>query len=159
QGYDRPRTEDFYRRLTERLNARPGVRAVGLAAQVALGLSNQQRGVTVPGYTPAPNENLNVDYNMISPGYLDAMGIRLLGGRDFSAQDDSSAPPVLIVNQRFADRFWHGQSPVGRTVHTGERDYTVVGLVPTGRYNRLGEDPLAYMYLVHAQTWSSAMNI
>ena len=49
QGYDRPRTEDFYRRLTERLNARPGVRAVGLAAQVALGLSNQQRGVTVPG--------------------------------------------------------------------------------------------------------------
>jgi predicted permease len=157
QGYSRARTEDFYRRLTGRLRAVPGIRAVGMAADVQLGLSSSDRGVEVPGYTPAPNEGMSINYNTTAPGYFEAMGIRMTEGRDFTVRDDSAAPPVLVVNQRFADRFWPGQDPVGRTVRVGQRDHTVVGLVPTGKYRRLGEDPTPFMYIAQAQHWQAGM--
>ena len=159
QGYDRARAEAFYRRLVERLRAHPAVRAVGLAEEVPLRLGSQQTGVSIPGYTPAPNENMSIDYNIATPGYLDAMGIRLLRGRDFTARDDSAAPRVLVVNQRFAERFWPGRDPIGQRVRVGERDHTVVGLVPNGKYRTLGEEPLAFMYFAQAQRWNSAMTV
>jgi putative ABC transport system permease protein len=159
QGYSRARTEDFYRRLMERLRALPGVRAVGMAEEAQLGLSSSDRGVSIPGYTPRPKENMSINYNTTAPGYLEAAGIRMLAGRDFSARDDSAAARVIIVNQKFADRFWPGQSPIGRTVRLGDRDHTVIGLVPTGKYRRLGEDPTAFMYLAQAQHWLAGMTL
>ena len=92
-----------------------------------------------------------------TPGYFATMGIRMLKGREFTAQDDSAATRVAVVNQRFVDRFWPGQEAVGRTFRQGKRDITVIGVVPTGKYVRLGEDPTAYMWFAHAQRWESGM--
>ncbi|HVT40986.1 MAG TPA: ABC transporter permease [Gemmatimonadaceae bacterium] len=159
QGYDRARTEDFYRRLTERLRAIPTVRAVGLAEMVPLGLSESDNSVEIPGYVAAPNENMSVQVNTVSPGYFEAMGIPLLQGRGFSTRDDSAGLHVMVVNQHFVDHFWHGLNPIGRIVHTRGSDHTVIGVVPTGKYFRLGEDPATFMYLAQAQHWSSGMTI
>jgi predicted lysophospholipase L1 biosynthesis ABC-type transport system permease subunit len=63
------------------------------------------------------------------------------------------------VNQRFVDRFWPGQDAVGRTVRTARRDYTVIGVVPTGKYVRLGEDPAAFMWFAQSQLWSAGMAV
>src|SRR5262249_22976794 len=60
QGYDRHRSENFYARLTERLGALPDVIAVGLADRVPLGLSNSDSWVEIPGYTPAPKEQMSI---------------------------------------------------------------------------------------------------
>jgi predicted permease len=87
------------------------------------------------------------------------MGIPLREGREFQARDDSAAAPVIIVNQRFADRFWPGQSALNHVVHAAGRDFTVIGVTPTGKYLRLGEDPTAFMYFPQAQLWQSGMSV
>jgi hypothetical protein len=106
---------------------------------------------------------MSIHYGIVSPGLLETMGIRLLAGRDFTDADDSTASNAIIVNQRFVDRFWPGQDAIGRTVRLGSqergRDHTVIGVVPTGKVLRLGEDPTAYMYLAQSQTWSADMTV
>lgn len=159
QGYTRGASEDFYRRLTERLAANPGVRSVGFTNQVPLGIGSSNRGVEIPGYTPAKGEGMSIYYASVSPGYFKTMGIPLLKGREFTPQDDSGSVRGLMVNQRFVDRFWSGQDAIGRTVRTGRREYTVVGVVPTGKYVRLGEDPTAHMWFAQAQLWDAGMVI
>lgn len=159
QGYDRARTDQFYRELVERIQAIPNVNAVGLADQVPLGLGSSDTGVEVPGYTPAPNESMSIYYASAAPGYFAAMGIPILKGRAFTVQDDTLAPRVIIVNERFAQRFFKDGDALGRTLKTGRQERTIVGIVPTGKYKSLGEDPTAYMYFPEAQRWSAELTL
>ena len=159
QGYSRARTEEFYRRVIERLEAMPTVRKVALTNSLPLGLSGSDWGVSIPGYTPAPNEGMSIKMAVVSPGYFETLDIPFLAGRGFTAQDDSASAPGIVVNRRFVERFWPGETGIGRQVRTGGRDHTVIGVVPTGKYERLGEDPLAFMYLVQAQHWETGMNL
>jgi predicted permease len=137
----------------------PDVVAVGLADNPQLGLGNSDWGVTIPGYTPAPNEGMSINVYIVGPGYLEAMGIPLLSGRGFAARDDSSAARAVVVNRRFVERFWPDQDPIGRVVRTGGRDHIVIGVTPTGKYRSLGEDPLAIMYLAQAQHFEAGAYI
>jgi predicted permease len=102
---------------------------------------------------------MSINVAIVAPGFFDAMGAPIVRGRGFTAQDDSGAARSIVINQRFADRFWPNQDPIGRTVRVGSREHTVIGLTRTGKYLRLGEDPLAYMYLAQAQHWTTGMNI
>ncbi len=151
QGYDQARSVEFYRRLTERLTANPAVRHVSTATLMPLGLDNNDWSVTIPGYTAGANEMMSVENNIIGTDYFASMGISIIKGRGIEARDDSTAQKVIVINQHFADHFWPGQDPLGRTVHTGGSDHVVIGVVPTGKYNRLGEDPISYMYLSQGQ--------
>lgn len=159
QGYDRARTLEFYRRLTERVRVHPQVQEVGLVDNVPLGFSNSDRGVEIPGYVAAENERMNIHYASVDPGYFAAMGIPIRSGRGFTAEDDSAAVRRLVVNERFVQRFWPDQDAIGRTVLTAGREFTVIGVVPTGKYGTLGEAPVAYMYFALPQVFSSGMNI
>ncbi|MGH7710946.1 MAG: FtsX-like permease family protein, partial [Gemmatimonadaceae bacterium] len=118
-----------------------------------------QRGVAIPGYVPQENENMEADYAVATPGYFEAMGIPIVAGRAFTARDDSAAPPVLVVNQQFAQRFWQGTNPLGRVVRLGDRDFTIVGQVPNGKYRTLGEAPIPYMYIPQTQYFTDAMTL
>jgi predicted permease len=157
QGYDRPRAEAFYATLADRLRAHPAVHSVGYAEMVPLGIGDQQRGVAIPGHVPATGENMSFDYNIVTPGYFETMGISPLRGRVFTDRDDANGARVLVINERFADRFWPGTDPIGRTVVVTGQEHTVIGVVPTGRYRSLGEAPLPYYYLPQAQWWNWAM--
>ena len=158
-GYNHARIDDFYRRLVSRLRENPAVRAVALAEEVILGLNYSDTGVEIPGYTPAKNESMNVAYNVVTPDYFATLGMKLLRGRDFTERDDSTAAGVLIVNQRFVDRFWPGQDGVGKRIKVGGRDRTVIGVAATAKYHSLGEEPIAYMYLPRGQDWRAALII
>lgn len=159
QGYSRARTEEFYRQLLERLRTHPAVEVVGLANDVQLGLGGSDGGVRIPDYTPRPDEDMSINYAIVTPEYFATLGTPILRGREFLATDDSSAARAIIVNQRFVDRFWPGQEGLGKTVRTHGADRTVVGVVPTGKYRRLGEPPTAYMWMAQAQTWRSGMSL
>jgi hypothetical protein len=89
---------------------------------------------------------MNINYASVTPGYFDAIGTRIVRGRDFTEKDDSSTARALIVNQRFIDRFWPGDEGVGRSLRMGTREYTIVGVTGTGKYRTLGEDPIAFMW-------------
>ena len=159
QGYTRSRSEDFYRQLSERTRVLPGVHGVGFTDEVPLGLNENDSEAKIPGYTPAANENMSIQNAAVTPGYFEAMGIPLLAGRGFATRDDSAAPGVIVVNQRAVDRFWHGQDPIGRVVHMRGRDHTVIGVVPTGKYQRLGEAPTTFVFVAQAQHWNAAMSM
>ena len=156
QGYPRARTEEFYRTLVERLRANPMVREVGLASTIPLSLGESDTDAEIPGYVPAADENMSVQYNTIAPGYFAAMGIPV-NGRGFEARDDSAGGKVLVVNQQFVDHFFGGKNPIGKVVKTRRTDHTIIGVVPTGKYMRLGEDPTAFMYFAQAQHWDASM--
>lgn len=157
QGYDQARSQQFFTSLEQRLAQSPSVEAVSWTRHLPLGLSNSQSGVQIPGYTPSDEEQMSIDYTTVSPSYFEAMGVPIVKGRAFTAQDDTTAQRAIIINQRFAERFWPGEEAVGRTVRSRGEDRVVVGIVPTGKYASLGEAPKAYMYFPHAQAWSGSM--
>lgn len=159
QGYTRAATDEFYRRLSERIAASPTVHSLALVDRLPLGLNTSDSDVEIPGYVPAESEGMSIYNADVTPEYFATMGIALLKGREFTPRDDSAAARVAVVNQRFVDRFWSGQDAVGRTFRQGTRDVTVIGVVPTGKYVRLGEDPTAFMWFPRAQRWASGMTM
>lgn len=146
QGYEAARATEFWDRMLEDVSALPEVSSAGLTLSAPLGLSNSDRSVQVPGYEFTEGERSSLHYTYVSEGYIETMGIELLEGRTFERTDDAENAPVMLVNKRFADRFWPGGSPLGKTVTTAGRDWEVVGVVETGKYQSLGEEAKEFMY-------------
>lgn len=159
QGYAGGRTREFYRRLVPLLEADPRVEAVGLIDNVPLGLGSNGRTIEIPGYVPAENERMNFGYAIVDPAYFGTLGIAVRAGRVFGIADDSAAVRRIVINERFAERFWPGEDAVGRTVRAGGRENTVIGVVATGKYERLGESAQPFMYFAHAQEFSDGMSV
>jgi predicted permease len=159
QGYEWEETANFFREVLERTRALPGVAAVGMSTSVPLGMSGSDRGVGIPGYDPLPDENMSIMYSYVDQEYFASMGIPFLEGRAFNDGDVAEDAASIIVNQHFVERFWPGESAIGKIVRTGGQDNLVVGVVPTGKYRSLGEDPKAYMYMPWPGWFRSEMTI
>ena len=147
QGYEEASSREFLDRMMAEVGAVPDVSAVGLTSSVPLGLGSSDRGVEIPGYEFAEGERSSLHYAYVTEGYLEAMGVTVLEGRTLVATDDGEATKAIIVNRRFADRFWPGESALGKGVTTAGTERVVVGVVETGKYNSLGEEPTEFMYL------------
>lgn len=138
----------FYEQLLERLEAAPEVEAAALASVVPLGFAWDQTRVEVPGHEPPPGEpGFAVGYNAVTPDYFTTLRMPVLQGRPFGAED-RGAPPAIIVNQTFADRFWPDGSAVGRIVRSGGMDVRIVGVVPDGKYQSFSEPPTLFAYVL-----------
>lgn len=159
QGYDEARSRAFLDRLLDEVGALPGVRAVGLSDWLPMGLGGSDRGVEIPGYEFREGELQSISYARVSEGYLETMGVGLLEGRTFARSDDATAPPVLVVNQRFADRFWPGEAALGKIVRTAGKDRTVIGVVETGKVRSLGEPPTEMMYLPQRELFATGVSV
>jgi len=159
QGYDQIRAREFFDQLMEEVGRLPEVTAVGMTTAVPLGFGSSDRGVSIPGYEFAEGERSSLYYSYISVGYLEAMGIRIVEGRTFTRMDDEAGPPSIIINKWFADRFWPGQSALGKVVSTAGADRRVIGVVETGKYASLGEEPKEFMYFPHRELFSFPMTL
>jgi predicted permease len=147
-SYDEGRVVDLFRRLEERLEARPEVTAVALVDPLPLSGSVHSTTLEIDGYVPPSGRLPSPRYAMVSPGYFAALGIALVAGRAFTAADDANAARVVIVDRRFADRFWPGGPAVGRRVRWGEAPALVVGVAAPVRYLRPDEEPQPQFYYV-----------
>jgi predicted permease len=142
----------FYRQLEQRLATLPGVEQAALATWFPLGFGGcKGLGAEVEGYVPPAGQDPTYQYAAISPRYFATMRIPLLAGRDFIETDDSSAPLVAIVNEAFTQRFWPGREAVGQRFNSAGRWRTVVGVVKTGLYENLHEEPRCFFYLPYRQ--------
>ncbi len=157
QGYDEPRALEFWDRMLEDIGSLPEVTGVGLTLITPLGLGSSDRGVGIPGYEFAEDERSSLMYTYVSEGYLETMGITVIEGRSFTRTDDTEGPPVIVINKRFADRFWPDESAVGKIVETAGNSWEVIGVVETGKYKSLGEDPSEFMYLPYRTLFRSDM--
>jgi predicted permease len=151
-GYTPDTGAPFYRLLRERLAGLPGVEEAALASWIPLGLRGcKGTDAEVDGYVRPAYEDATYPFATVSPRYFAAMRIPLVAGRDFTDQDDATAPAVAIVNETFARRFWPGQDPIGRTFHSSGTDRTVVGVAQSGKYDRLNESPVCFFYMPYQQ--------
>jgi predicted permease len=129
----------------------PGVGAAGTVNRVPF--NGGLRGVPIfqPGTTEFTlNNSVLAPYVFtISPGYLEAAGTRLLGGRDFSWQDTTETPYVAIVNETFAHKMWGNTSAIGQRFTVRNHLAEVVGVVEDGKYHNMQESqqPVAYLSL------------
>ena len=129
----------------------PGVAAAGTVNRVAF--NGGLRGVPIfqPGTIEfSLNNSVLAPYMFtISPGYLEAAGTRLLGGRDFSWQDTTQTPYVAIVNETFARKMWGDTSAIGQRFIVRGNLTEVVGVVEDGKYHNMQESqqPVAYLSL------------
>lgn len=147
QGYEEAEARQFRTALKQRVESWPGVEAVGFAEVLPLHFASQQNGALPEGFEVAEGDDSpSIDYNVVDEGYFEAMGISILRGRGFTETDAAEARPVLMVNEAFARKFWPGQDPIGKTVRTLGAERLVVGLVGTGKYFSIGEEPKPYMY-------------
>jgi predicted permease len=159
-GYDSERGRRFYTTVQQRLSEVPGFEAVALGRSVPVQTGGIATSAAPEGYVPRPNETMEVEASMISPGYYRALGTPLLRGREFTDADVRDGQRVVIVNQAFADRYWPGQDPIGK--HVGDISMppsVVVGVVATAKYRSLRENPLPAVAVPVQQMYSDAMTI
>ncbi len=158
-GLDETRSRTFYRELEERVRALPGVRSASLALTVPLTYLSHGGAVYVEGRSlPAGHQAPAISFNSVDPAYFATMRVPLLSGRPFRESDNEAAPPVAIVNQTMARRFWPGQYPVGRRfrLRSSSAPLTeVVGVARDGQYLFLSPEALPYFYVPLAQHPSS----
>jgi len=150
-GYDNDRTRNFYQQITERARSIPGVEAVALTRLMPLGDSSNSNGpVLKEGETLARGSaGRDITTNVISPDYFKAMQIPIMEGRDFDDRDREKTQRVVIVNQRMAQVLWPNESAVGKRIFIGADSHDpleVVGVVKTGKYRTLAEDPRMFFY-------------
>jgi predicted permease len=155
-GYKPERSLQFYRQLTDRMNALPGVKSAALAVVQILDGNEWDQTVTVEGYTTKQDEWVDPHMQFISPRFFDTMGIPVLLGRDFTIQDDKGAPMVAIVNEKFARRYFGGANAIGRHVGLGGNPGTktnieIVGVVKDTKYESLRDEIPYELYLPYRQ--------
>ncbi|HSE67118.1 MAG TPA: ADOP family duplicated permease, partial [Gemmatimonadales bacterium] len=163
-GYDQRQGESFYRRMLEAVRQTPGVQGATLAQYIPLEFSANGGGLFVAGReNDQKSQGGDPTYwSVVEPGYLALMGTRLLEGRDFSLQDDSTAPSVAIVNQALAQRYWPGGSPIGKTIRLNSMSgppIEIIGVAADGKYRGLEERPRPYLYLPLSQNYSGSATL
>ncbi|HEV3469190.1 MAG TPA: ABC transporter permease [Pyrinomonadaceae bacterium] len=150
------RRSAFYDEVLARVKNLPGVEAAGYTTAVPLVWKGGANGLTVEGREEQPGVAWNANHRQVSPDYFRAIGIALRQGRPFTARDDEGAPPVAVVNETMAARFWPGESPLGRRVMIGAPDsgfpwVTVVGVVADVRQMGADAPVKPEMYIPHRQ--------
>ncbi len=144
----------FHRQAIERITQIPGVRAAGSVRVLPLARPIGDWSIKIEGRPYVPEENPNGDFQAVTPGYFEAMGLTLVRGRFLSDADREDALPVAVINDTMAARYWPNEDAIGRQFMMGTDDkpwLTIVGVVKTVRHNAVVEEPRAEMYVAHAQ--------
>lgn len=157
---------DFYRELTNRVQSLPGVVNAGVITPLPVAGGFDSTSIDVEFQPRQPGEEPMVDRYIMTPGYLNAIGIRLQHGREITPQDDERAPLVLLVSESFAARFWPADDPIGKRIklpfNPGRKDEpwrTVIGIVGDVKQYGLDKPSANAVYLPHAQYPVSFMTL
>lgn len=136
-GYKVERFESLMQNLKPRLLAIPGTRSVSFTNYSPLEGNNWGEGVFVEGRPdPSLHDNIGASWDRVSPGFFQQMSQPLLRGRDFTEMDRINTPLVLVVNEKFAHKFFPHEDPVGKRVgiEAHKFKYTIVGVVGDAKY-------------------------
>ena len=150
----------FYDRVQERVSALPGVAAAAISHEVPAFGFPSGRTFVVQGQPPAVQGNEpGAPINGVTPGYFNAIGTRLLSGRDFSAADRSESPKVIIVNETMARTLFPGANAIGHRLAFFDEKVPewmeIVGVCEDVQFLNIGSGPSFQTYVPMSQaTWS-----
>ncbi|MBZ5496311.1 MAG: ABC transporter permease [Acidobacteriia bacterium] len=148
----------FFQQLLQRVDTLPGVTSAGLVSHLPLAGRGLNTDFTIEGRSlPLSGPSPLADYVSVSPDYFRAMQIPLLEGRPFTERDVMEIPPVVVINEILARRFWPEQNPLGRrlilgsTIGADQTPRTVVGVVGNVRSAGLESEPGPEIYVPYPQ--------
>ena len=139
------------------VEALPGVQSAGVAHVMPLDYGGSRTTVGIAGYTPAPDEDMELNFVRVSPGYFRTLGLSAREGRTFDERDHDGQPERIIVNESMARRFWPDGKAAGRFVRFDSRapfNVEVIGVVPDAHYRMVREPSTPTFYVPLAQ-WPS----
>jgi putative ABC transport system permease protein len=144
----------FFRLVHDRTAAAPGVQSAAVATTLPMSGSNLGAGFTVDDHPLAnPADRPTAAGFAVSPDYFATMGIQLVRGRAFTARDDEKAPPVAIINETMAQRFWPNEDALGRRLTSyGGLSREIVGIVRDVKNRDLAENAGPQLYTPFVQT-------
>ena len=145
----------FEQALIDRVAALPGVEAVTAMDPVPLWFGWNAAFYSIDG----GEAQVRLNYARIAPGYFDTLRIRLLRGRDFTRLDTTTAPPVAIVNETMARRYWPDGNAVGAKIRRGDAVIEVVGVARDAKYATLAEVSEPFLYQPLAQEPSTNLTL
>jgi len=162
QGYNEERGRAFQKQVLERARELPQIENAALTDYLPLGLNYNDSTIYIEGTDFKGSSTLPIAIPIeSSPGYFDVMGIPLRG-RDFRDDENKKESRFAIVNETFARKFFNGQNPIGRRFNWGGPKnpfFEIVGVVPDGKYNSLGEDPKPAVYTPLYQDYSGTVTL
>jgi macrolide transport system ATP-binding/permease protein len=144
QGYSDQRASDFQHAVMEGAAALPGVDAVAEATAIPLSDNHSRSPFLLPGET----EGRMLEFNHVSTGFFNLLGIPMVRGRDFTPAEARAASPEIIVTEFTARSLWPGQDPMGKVLRESSgTERVVIGVVKDAQVSRLGENARLYAYL------------
>jgi len=161
---DRERRAAFFDEVIRRVRALPGVQSAAVAGNLPLTYNGDSMNISVEGVPdPPPDQRPDVIFRAIGPGYFGTMGISIIRGRDFTDQDKADSKNVVVISEKTAQHFWHGQDPIGRRLKPGSSTSNtpwreVIGIVKDVRQNDFIAAPKMQMYFTYRQLKDLAPN-
>jgi predicted permease len=165
--YSKPEDRrDFMNRTLPAIRAIPGVSLAGATEAIPLGGNHDDSVILAEGYQMKPGESIVSPLSIsVTPGYFEALGIKMVRGRSFDERDNDTAPRVVVVDERLAQHFWPNRDPIGRRMYmpNDAKDLlkvdehtvwiTVVGVARTLRYENLDGSgaPVGAYYFPNSQ--------
>jgi predicted permease len=142
---------NFLKSEIDQVSALPGVQSVGIADMLPLD-RNREWGLQSVGRYHAKDADSGALVYLVTPGYLQAMGMRLLEGRDFSWNDAPDNQPVIIINEAGARREWPGEDPLGKLANgSGSKPARVIGVIADVHESSLEQNSSPEIYVPMTQ--------
>ena len=149
-----PSVAEFFSTLAARLATIRDLSGIAFTSVLPLSGINNDRSFTVEG-VPVSASVPDEEFRVVTPNYFGVLQIPLLQGRDFTVADDQNAPPVIIVNEAFAQKYWRTTEAIGKRIRlnglANAPSMQVVGVVGSIKHKGLKEPLLPEFYFPHAQ--------
>ena len=147
-GYKLDRAKIFHTQLLDRVRALPGVESAALTRLTPFSYNPPSSApIEIDGYQAAPDEQPNADYLQVSEDYFSTLEIALVAGREFTKNDDENSPPVAIINETMAAKYWPEKDPIGQRLKVKDKWMQIVGVAKTVNYETKLEAPKSFFYV------------
>jgi macrolide transport system ATP-binding/permease protein len=161
-NYEPARAREFERRALEAAQNTPGVKAATMSNTIPLFFGGFGRTLFREGEDSSNGQSGHVaQFSVVSPEYLQTMGIPMVRGQGFDSSVREDSPRVAIINETAARQIWPNEDPIGKRFKVfRDNDFTqVIGIVRDSKYNTLGEEGRPYMYTALAQNPNAALTV
>ena len=156
-GYEAKNVPALYRQMKDRLAALPGVRSVAATNDPELAGDTEGRSITIAGHPYKEEENMNVEWSVLSDRYFSTLGRPLLVGREFSEQDSATSTKVAVVDETLARQFFGSSDrALGQLLASGrgdvKPDIQIVGVVRNARHEGVREEMRRSVFTPYLQS-------
>jgi hypothetical protein len=159
-----PDVEAFFTSVLNRISSLPGLENAAAGSSLPLSGQTSGTGVVVRGSEVPPGGRQLAGWQFVTPGYFEALGMRVVRGRGFLEEDRPRAAHVTVINEALARALFGAADPVGRFIAAGDGDaggdwHEIVGVVASVRHHALAAEPAPRMYDLFGQHWGRTLYV